>query len=93
MSISSNFYKIIFEKSTDGMLIIEDGKFIDCNYATVKMLGYKDKNELLNTHPSELSPEFQPDGRTSFEKAEENTKVVLEQGQRTFEWVHTRSNG
>jgi PAS domain S-box-containing protein len=93
MSISSNFYKIIFENSTDGMLIIEDSKFIDCNYATVKMLGYKDKNELLNTHPSELSPEFQPDGRTSFEKAEENTKVVLEQGQRTFEWVHTRSNG
>lgn len=90
---NQNFYETIFQKSTDGMLIIADGKFVDCNNATVNMLGYTNKEQLLNTHPSELSPEFQPDGRTSYEKAEDNSKFVLEHGSRTFEWVHTRANG
>ena len=83
----------IFHMSSDGMLIIEDGKFVDCNDSIVTMLGYRDKSEFLDKHPSELSPEFQPDGRSSFEKAEENTRVVLEKGHRTFEWLHLRANG
>ena len=86
-------YRNIFNISTDGMLIIEDGIFVDCNDSVVKMLQYKNKEELLNTHPSELSPKFQPDGLSSYEKVEDNTKYVLEHGSRTFEWVHLRANG
>ena len=86
-------YKDIFEKSTDGMLIIKNDKFVDCNDTIVKMLRYETKDEFLNTHPSELSPEMQPDGRSSFDKVEENTRVVLEKGHRKFEWVHLRADG
>lgn len=45
-------YRILFEKSKDAILIIENEKFIDCNQAAVDMLGYKNKTEFLKMHPS-----------------------------------------
>jgi len=86
-------YELLFESSDDAILVIEDGKFINCNHAVVKMLGYKNKNELLNTHPSELSPEKQPDGKLSYIKAEEMMRNALENGSHHFEWIHTKANG
>ncbi|MBC8237125.1 MAG: PAS domain S-box protein [Helicobacteraceae bacterium] len=86
-------YQDIFEKSTDGMLIIEDDRFIDCNDSVVKMLRYEKKEQLLNTRPHELSPKYQSDGRTSVERVEENKKYVLEHGSMTLEWIHLRSDG
>jgi len=62
------------------MLMIEEGQFVDCNDATVAMLGYDWKEDLLHTHPSKLSPEFQPDGRPSAEKADEMMRLAMEQG-------------
>jgi len=56
-------YRVLFEKSNDAILIIKNGKFVDCNQATVDMLEYKDKMEILQTHPSELSPNYLPDLR------------------------------
>ena len=64
---SEKKFRDLFEKSEDALLIIENGKFVDCNQATVRMLHYKDKSEFLNTHPSALSPEKQPDGKSSLE--------------------------
>lgn len=90
---SEKKYRTLFEQSADAILIIEGDKFIDCNQATVDMLGYSDKKELLNTHPSELSPEFQPDGRKSFEKANEMMAIAVEKGSHRFEWDHKRCNG
>ena len=62
-------YRELFERSADANLIIDGDTFVDCNDATVKMLRYATREELLQTHPSELSPEYQPDGRISYEKA------------------------
>lgn len=66
---------------------------MDCNQATVALLGYSDKNELLDTHPSELSPEYQPDGQKSFDKAEEMMNIAITLGTHRFEWDHKRKNG
>jgi two-component system, cell cycle sensor histidine kinase and response regulator CckA len=91
--MNANKYKILFENSADANLVIIDGKFIDCNRATLKMLGYKDKKEVFSTHPSELSPELQPDGRDSMEKANEMMSYAMERGSHRFEWDHIRKNG
>ncbi len=87
-----NAFETLFENSLDGILIIEDGNFVLCNQTIVKMLGYDHKEELLNLHPSKLSPEFQPDGRRSYEKAEEMMQLAVKNGKYRFEWVHTRAN-
>jgi len=86
-------FRTLFEKSHDGILLLQDGKFVDCNEAILRMLGYRTKEDLLNVHPAKLSPEYQPDGRSSYEKAEEMMRIAMEQGYNQFHWVHTRANG
>jgi PAS domain S-box-containing protein len=89
---NGNKYKFFFENSADAMLIIENGKFLDCNLATVELLGYENKEGIINSQPFELSPETQPDGRPSIEKAEEMIKVAIERGNHRFEWDHLRKD-
>ena len=86
-------FETLFEKSVDGILIIDNGRFIQCNEKIVEMLHYNSKEELLNTHPSELSPDFQQDGRSSYEKSEEMISIAIENNGHQFEWIHTKSNG
>ncbi len=74
-------YRTFFENSTDAMLIIEDSEFVDCNDAAVAMLGYDQIEEVIHLHPSKLSPEFQPDGRPSAEKADEMMRLAEERGE------------
>ncbi|OGV41228.1 MAG: hypothetical protein A2X48_18580 [Lentisphaerae bacterium GWF2_49_21] len=79
--------------SRDAILLIDGETFVDCNEATAKMLGYSNRNQFLMTHPSKLSPPTQPDGRNSFEKANEMMRTALESGFHRFEWMHRRANG
>jgi PAS domain S-box-containing protein len=90
---SEQKYRDLFEKSADAILIINNGKFVDCNQATVKMLHYNDKKDLLKTHPAELSPLFQPDGNSSLEKADKMMSIALENGSYRFEWYHKKADG
>ena len=85
-------FETIFNKSSDGILIIEDGKFTRCNTAVVKMLGYKNENDFLGIHPSKLSPKFQPDGKDSFSKANEMLEIAIKRGSCSFQWRHVKAN-
>ncbi|MFO7566189.1 MAG: response regulator [Enhygromyxa sp.] len=86
-------YRELFERSADAILVIEGETFVDCNDAVVRMLRCRSRDEVLSTHPSELSPELQPDGRPSFEKASEMMAIALERGSHRFEWNHLRADG
>jgi len=88
-----NLYNLVFNNVTDGVLILKDGKFIDCNLAILKILKFTKKEEILNLTPVDLSPRYQPDGRLSSEKAEEMMALALKNGNHRFEWVHIRING
>ncbi len=90
---SPDTYRELFERSADAILIIDRGAFVDCNHATVEMLRYRSKEEFLQTHPSQLSPPQQPDGRESFEKANEMMAIAIEKGSNRFEWDHVRADG
>ncbi|MEO0489222.1 MAG: PAS domain S-box protein, partial [Cyanobacteria bacterium J06659_2] len=83
----------LFEISTDAIVWLENGVFIDCNQATVQLMGYAHKAELLGKSPVALSPEVQPDGMPSLQKAQEILPLVLQQGSHRFEWMHQRTNG
>ena len=86
-------YRELFERSADAILIIEGETFVDCNQATVEMLRHRAKQDVLETHPSELSPPKQPDGRDSYEKANEMIAIAFEKGSHRFEWNHLRADG
>ena len=57
------------------------------------MMRCTDKKQLLSLHPAQLSPEIQPDGRDSFEKAKEITAIAFDRGSHRFEWMHRRIDG
>jgi diguanylate cyclase (GGDEF)-like protein/PAS domain S-box-containing protein len=86
-------YRVLFEHSADAMLIIDGGRFIDCNEAALRMLGYAVRADLFATHPSQLSPPFQPDGGSSYGKANEMIAIAMERGSHRFEWIHRKRDG
>jgi PAS domain S-box-containing protein len=74
-------------------LLIDDDGIIDCNNAAVRMLKFENKADMVGKNPSEFSPEFQPDGSRSDEKATEINKKIFEKGFQQFEWMHTCADG
>lgn len=90
---SEERYRRLFELSEDPMLVIHDRHFVMANDATARFLGYADATELLRTHPSKLSPTLQPDGQSSFAKAEALFDEAEAKGFLRFEWEHLRKDG
>jgi diguanylate cyclase (GGDEF)-like protein/PAS domain S-box-containing protein len=83
-------FETLFEKSSDGILIYADNKCIQCNEKIVAMLRFDSKEDLLETQPMALSPEYQPDGRKSEEKMSEILQSVYRDGEQQIEWLHRR---
>jgi len=86
-------FQTIYDKSSDGILLIENNRFKDCNESVLKMFGYKDKKSFLNTHLDKLSPNFQPDGTNSKRKMLLMLGKASKETRNSFEWVHRSSDG
>jgi signal transduction histidine kinase/CheY-like chemotaxis protein/PAS domain-containing protein/HPt (histidine-containing phosphotransfer) domain-containing protein len=67
-------------------------KNIECNQEAVKLFGLANKNEYISRF-FELSPEYQPDGRLSGEKAVELVRKAFAEGYIRVEWMHQKLNG
>ncbi len=82
-------FKLMFDRSADAVLLLDTGTndFVEYNQATLDMLRCT-RAELSSLHPSALSPPRQPDGRDSFEKANEMIALAIARGSHRFEWVH-----
>jgi diguanylate cyclase (GGDEF)-like protein/PAS domain S-box-containing protein len=93
MRESETQFRALFEDTADALLLIEGNRFVECNRAAVAMMRMKTREQLLNTHPWEISPPLQPDGRRSDEKANEMISLARSQGSHRFEWMHTRADG
>jgi PAS domain S-box-containing protein len=73
--------------------LIDGTAFVECNEAAASTLGYSCQRDVPMVHPSHLSPPFQPDGRNSFDKANEMMAIARAEGFHRFKWAHRRSNG
>ncbi|MFC2073713.1 EAL domain-containing protein [Campylobacterota bacterium] len=86
-------FEVLFERSSDGLLVIENGRFIKCNQTAIEMLGIHDKEALFKLDPLEVTSNVQPDGIRSDEKAKEMIEIALKNGKHQFEWMHVKSDG
>ena len=86
-------FQQLFARIDDASLIIKDGFYIDCNVAALALTGYPDKASIINVSPSETSPEFQPDGERSVQKAKRMMALAIQNGQHHFEWERLRYDG
>lgn len=90
---SEKKFRELYEKSGDSVFILSNGIFTDCNEATVKLFGYKNKQEVLGKSPSELSPENQSKGEISEKMAMKMIDIAIKNGTNRFEWDHKKKNG
>jgi len=70
----------------------DEQRLIECNDKARKFFGLSDKNEFI-TRYSELSPEHQPCGTQSMQKAAGIVARTLEHGFHRFEWMHKDLGG
>lgn len=90
---SSQQLKLLFEGLPEPVLILEAGKFVDCNAAAVAALGYADKSGILGKSPARLSPMLQPDGADSVTKEQAQLAALRKDAKLCFEWCHSKADG
>jgi PAS domain S-box-containing protein len=95
MRASEGEYRGLFEVTRDAIMTIEPSSwnFTSGNPAAIKMFGASSEEEFVSYGPWELSPEKQPDGRASAEKAKAMVETTLREGSHLFEWTHRRIDG
>ena len=92
-SLPLNTYFTLFEKMADPVLLFKDNQFINCNEATLKLLAYPNKATFLNLSPWDISPEFQADGHSSYEKSKAINALAMHSGHHRYDWQHLRYDG
>jgi PAS domain-containing protein len=94
MSIQKK-YQALYEGSRDAIMTLAppDWNFTSGNPATVAMFKAKNESDFIAIGPVALSPEFQPDGQSSSDKAKVSIGVAMETGSYFFEWTHKRLTG
>lgn len=92
---SERRYRALFDGAKDAMMILEPPhwQFTTGNPAVFEIFGVNSLDQFINLRPWELSPEYQPDGVPSKEKALAMIEKAMSQGSNFFEWVHKRYNG
>jgi PAS domain S-box-containing protein len=92
---SDENYHRLFDVTRDATMIAEapSWKFTSGNPAALKMFGASNEEEFASYGPWMLSPERQPDGRASAEKAKAMIETTLREGTNLFEWIYRRIDG
>jgi len=86
-------FEILFEKSPDGIVLIENNTFIECNQKILDIFGYILKEAFLKTAPFQIFPKRQPDGTRSFAKLKQIRETTLEEGNDEIELLLKKQNG
>ncbi len=70
------------------IMIIEDGKYIQCNDAAVILFHAGSKSDLIGTGPLENTPRHQPDGTLSADYVETIKQNLYQKKILKFDWLH-----
>ena len=85
-------YRTLYDSTSDAVMLLDESGFIDCNKATLKMLGIATRDQFCSTHPGNLSPPRQPTGMDSMALANQHIATARRTGSHRFEWIHRRAD-
>ena len=85
LKINEEKYKALFSQANDAIFLMDKETFVDCNDETLKMFACK-REEIIGLPPYTFSPEKQPDGQASRDKALAFIKKCY--FSKEFAWAH-----
>jgi PAS domain S-box-containing protein len=90
---SESRFRTLFETANDAIFLMDHEKFIECNTKTLQLFGCENKKDIVGHTPVAFSPEKQPDGLDSADKALKYINASLKANPQTFYWKHFRKDG
>ncbi len=92
---SEEKYRVLYESSRDAIMMLSPPawRFTVVNPRAVELFAGRDAAEFMAVDPWNLSPEHQPDGEPSRQKAVRMIETAMERGTHFFEWTHKRFSG
>ena len=92
---SETRYRKLFDSSRDAIMTLDppSWKFTSGNPSILGMFGVSSEEEFTSLGPWDVSPEYQPDGQLSSEKAKKMINIAMEEGSNFFEWTHRSVSG
>ena len=93
MRESETKFRTLYESSSDGIMLLDENGFLDCNEAALRVFGCPTRDDFINKHPSLFSPPTQPGGQDSMSLSNEHIVTAFRNGSDQFEWMHRRLDG
>lgn len=87
-----NIYRTLFEFANDAIFIEKFDRFVDCNTKALEIYGCR-KDQLVGKTYVDLSPERQPDGTLSRDKALPILRLAEQGKPQFFEWKVRKPDG
>ena len=92
LSRSEARYRMLFESANDAIILLEEGKAVDCNQKAVELLKCK-RSEIIGATPLDFSPELQETGLRSIDEIERIRAMVIQSLPVLFEWRFRKKDG
>ncbi|GAA4376889.1 PAS domain S-box protein [Hymenobacter koreensis] len=78
-------FRTLFEQSSDGTLLLQEGRYIACNAAALRMVGAQRPEDIVGQPATVCAPAVQPDGQESAAWFAENVQRAQQEGSLRFE--------
>jgi diguanylate cyclase (GGDEF)-like protein/PAS domain S-box-containing protein len=85
---SGAYFRAMFEKSADAIILVRNNQYIDINPAALKLFGCSEKSAIVGRSADYFSPLIQPDGQPSLEKLQQMCALAQQYGNHRFEWMY-----
>jgi two-component system sensor histidine kinase/response regulator len=86
-------FQTLFETNTDGIVILNDKGFTDCNPAALEMFRIGSVADFIAMQPEDLGTPYQAGRQPAHDLAVAHIGEAVTKGHSTFEWLGRRSDG
>ena len=93
LQASEKRFRNLYESTKDGVILINQQGFVDCNPAALELFACSQKSEFCGKQPWEFSPPTQPEGEDSRLLFQHYLQIALHRGISHFNWRYQRLDG
>jgi len=86
-------FETLFNDSVDGLCLLENEVYTDCNSAFLNLFGFSAKEQVIGLKPADISADIQADGQPLEVSVPQRLKEADENESVRFEWKHKRIDG